>query len=503
MAGDLTRIAVAGMVNWGYNPFIIMQRRTLLSVSICLNAVLAATLAVVAHRNTPATPPAPEPAPHEREPAPKTGPASVVADKQQFDWNQLESSDYAIYISNLRAIHCPEQTIRDIIEADVYQVYTDKQAALELQQDRAGRDMTWWGPGGVGGNSVEYSKEIQALEPERKALLTSLLGPGWEVDEPVQREALSLGGAALSALSLETRHKLEGILDGLARSTAKVMEEEGSPGGQVPDAAPSADREEEVARLERAARQEIAALLTPEQFEEFELRNSDTAANLRSSIPGEFHTTPEEFRKLFQATTKYNTSLEELEGREDPASDQRREELLAQLDSAKRAALGDARFEELKLLDDSSYQEAKRLAEQYNAAPDTVQVLREINQAAAAETGRLNDNADLSALQRAIATKRLELGQLEAQARALGQSLPDAAPAQPMPPVENVTAPPPPAPAPAGATYIVRAGDSLVRIARQNNLTTEALRNANPGLQTDQLRIGQPILIPAAPAPPQ
>ena len=36
-----------------------------------------------------------------------------------LDWRQLESSDYRQYIANLRAVGCPEKTIRDIIVAEV------------------------------------------------------------------------------------------------------------------------------------------------------------------------------------------------------------------------------------------------------------------------------------------------------------------------------------------------------------------------------------------------
>ena len=37
----------------------------------------------------------------------------------KFRWSELESTDYHIYIANLRRIECPEQTIRDLINADV------------------------------------------------------------------------------------------------------------------------------------------------------------------------------------------------------------------------------------------------------------------------------------------------------------------------------------------------------------------------------------------------
>src|SRR5688572_27249118 len=36
-----------------------------------------------------------------------------------FNWAQLESEDYRMYITRLRSIGCPEQTIRDIVIADL------------------------------------------------------------------------------------------------------------------------------------------------------------------------------------------------------------------------------------------------------------------------------------------------------------------------------------------------------------------------------------------------
>jgi len=49
--------------------------------------------------------------------------ADKNAANKKFQWESLESSDYKQYIVNLRAIGCPEQTIRDIIVTDVDRTY--------------------------------------------------------------------------------------------------------------------------------------------------------------------------------------------------------------------------------------------------------------------------------------------------------------------------------------------------------------------------------------------
>ena len=47
-----------------------------------------------------------------------------------FGWSQLEAGDYPAYITNLRAVGCPEETIRDIITADVASQYEERRRQL-------------------------------------------------------------------------------------------------------------------------------------------------------------------------------------------------------------------------------------------------------------------------------------------------------------------------------------------------------------------------------------
>ncbi|CAN5763515.1 hypothetical protein BH11VER1_BH11VER1_29830 [soil metagenome] len=44
----------------------------------------------------------------------------------RLHWNQLESEKYPAFVANLRAIGCPEQTIRDIVSAEVRKKFNEK-----------------------------------------------------------------------------------------------------------------------------------------------------------------------------------------------------------------------------------------------------------------------------------------------------------------------------------------------------------------------------------------
>lgn len=48
------------------------------------------------------------------------------------------------------------------------------------------------------------------------------------------------------------------------------------------------------------------------------------------------------------------------------------------------------------------------------------------------------------------------------------------------------------------ATYQVKAGDSMSLIAKKNKVTLEALRQANPSIKEDKIKIGQELKLPHA-----
>lgn len=69
--------------------------------------------------------------------------------------------------------------------------------------------------------------------------------------------------------------------------------------------------------------------------------------------------------------------------------------------------------------------------------------------------------------------------------------------APPVPPV------PPPVFCPGGTPYVIRSGDTLWLIAQRYGTTVEALLRANPGINPQNLQIGQVICIPGTgPVPP-
>jgi len=82
---------------------------------------------------------------------------------QPFRWSQLESTNYQAYVSNLRDIGCPEQTIRDIITADVISLYSEKRRQLLANQGKE-QDPT------------RLRTKLDQLQQDQTALIATLLG---------------------------------------------------------------------------------------------------------------------------------------------------------------------------------------------------------------------------------------------------------------------------------------------------------------------------------------
>ncbi|WP_416197123.1 MAG: LysM repeat-containing protein [Sporanaerobacter sp.] len=69
-------------------------------------------------------------------------------------------------------------------------------------------------------------------------------------------------------------------------------------------------------------------------------------------------------------------------------------------------------------------------------------------------------------------------------------------PSRPAPPI------PPVPPCPGGFYYTIKAGDTLYSIAQMFNVSVQELMAANPGVDPNNLQIGQVICVPSRPVPP-
>jgi len=92
--------------------------------------------------------------------------APVEAQAASFRWSQLEAGDYATYIANLRGIGCPERTVREIVAADVDDLYAPRREPL----------LTKIAAGGASPDLNLAQNALAQLRSEQDALIRKLFG---------------------------------------------------------------------------------------------------------------------------------------------------------------------------------------------------------------------------------------------------------------------------------------------------------------------------------------
>ncbi len=190
-----------------------MRGRLILLVSVGLNVALAVILVGTRHRAAPLV------AAVVDTNSLATGTNKVrtlvTVRKQFFSWQELETADYPTFITNLRNIGCPEQTIRDIIIADVNQLYAHRRE-VEVPTP----DQQWWRAEPDTNVVQAVNAKLAALDQERRALLTTLLGPNWDAADATPHPLVLLNGAVLGELSPETKNAVQEII---ARSQQRTQ----------------------------------------------------------------------------------------------------------------------------------------------------------------------------------------------------------------------------------------------------------------------------------------
>ena len=343
--------------------------------------------------------------------APKSYRTNVVVRRQNFTWNEIESADFPIYIANLRGIGCPEATIRDIILADVNQLFARRRATEVITAEQK-----WWLSEPDPEVTQTALEKLEALETERRTLLSTLLGPEWESSYypyPSHPDTPTLDGPVLGALPQQTKQAVRDIESRAAERRQTYLDSLQKEGKQ-PDPA-------EQAKMRQQTRTELAQALNPEQLEEYLLRYSSQANALRGELHG-LANTPEQFRSLFHLTDPIDQQLQLLSNTNDTAIAVRRQELEKQRDQAVQQTLGTDDYRQYKLLQDSLYRDVQAVAQQAGAPSDKILPLYEISRATEQERQRIRDDASLSDEQKEQALRTVQAAQRNSWRKLLGDA---------------------------------------------------------------------------------
>ncbi len=319
--------------------------------------------------------------------------------------------------------------------------------------------------------------KLQALDDERRALLTALLGPDWDAAEHPPHPLVALAGPVLGELSPEVKNSVQEIIARSQQRTQVYLDAQKAAGRPVDPA--------EIARLGQQTRNELAQVLTPPQLEEFLLRFSENAAALREQLRG-IDVTPDEFRNLFRLTDPLEQQIQLAGGTaQDRANLQAT--LAKQLVDALKSVLGPERYQAYRVAQDPVFRDALAQAEDAGASPQAAQLLYQLNQTFLQESNRIRNDATLTDDQKAAQLKALDQQKQSTSDQVLGLTQ---APAPPVPPA------PPQSPA---QVHAYSPGETVDFLAAKFGVTPTSILNANPNVNFNNLSRGTPINIPPPP----
>ncbi len=396
-----------------------MTPRTTLIVSLCLNAILISLLAYASRFSSPAPSPLPEPktAPRQEintKPAKPTAEVAAPSQIVRLDWRSVESPDFKDYILKLRSIDCPEETIRDIIIADVNKLFATR---WKNSMAPTNEPLKYWLPWD---SSAEYnnSKMIaqkRALERDKKALIKELLDVDYDKE---------MRNYEISFTWLDRENRLYEFLPEPKRSqiidihnrTRELSQQisERAKNGEL-----TKEDQAELARLRASEVTEMKKLMTPDEFEGYKLRISATANVLRSQLVG-FNPTEQEFISLFRAQSAFNDQTKQMDP-QDPDFQKKRLEAAQEMENKAKQTLGEQRYAEYQRAKDYEYRELIQITQQQEL-PDNIAVkVYNITKAAQQQSARLRQDPNLADEQRQAALAAI---QAETQ-KAIQQNLGD------------------------------------------------------------------------------
>jgi hypothetical protein len=167
----------------------------------------------------------------------------------------------------------------------------------------------------------------------------------------------------------------------------------------------------EMARLREQTRSDLRKVLNGNEMEEFLLRYSHNAHQLRTELRG-FNPTPDEFRKILRATDSMDHQLQQEFGGIETLSQQQRERHLAQRDSAIRESIGPKRYQDYLLVKDPLFRQAQMTAQNYGAPAKAIMPIYQMTKANETRRQQILNNATLTPQQKSEALNAVNQEQM-------------------------------------------------------------------------------------------
>jgi hypothetical protein len=292
---------------------------------------------------------------------PSATPESRVstADQKQADaasaaaglWAEMRSDDPREQAAKLRADGFPESMVRAIVAAQIRAGFAARRKAIEAAQ---GERPYWLNTT----PDPAAMAALRALDREEQKAIKDVLGPDPEngMLAALRRQLPDFPG--------DTLDQIAAIRERYDQQRSEIYSSVRGPGGMLPD------EEAKLEALEKAQHAEIAGVLSPQQLEDYDLRMSNTANQLRYNLVA-FDPTEQEFRTLYRLQSAFDEQWGMFRGNQSEEQMRARSDAQKLLNDQIAGALGPARYADYQRATDYNYRRTTQLVARLNLPPET------------------------------------------------------------------------------------------------------------------------------------
>lgn len=302
-------------------------------------------------------------------------------------WATLDSPDLRTFVARLRAAGFSPAVIRAMVGARL-----DARFAIRKSELVRTVDVPFWKPEPFSSlhNPRFYEAQSQISRDRTKAL-REILGDDY------------FAGSAFE-ITAEQRRKFGDLPSGKVELVRRIVDDYADMTSQVRAATQGIllpEDRAQLALLEKEKRADLAAVLTPAELEDFEMRNSPMLARTRTALTL-MDATEEEFRAIYRVQLPFADALFPPASSYSAEQNRRRHEALRQVADQLTVALGAARCADYTRANNTEYQGLFRLGQREGVAPDAINRAYALRTAATEESVRIQ-GAGLGAAERSAA----------------------------------------------------------------------------------------------------
>jgi len=290
---------------------------------------------------------------------------AIVVRTNAFQWEQLESEDYRTYISRLRSIGCPEQTIRDIVIADLQKLMAPRVQAIDgpheapkyWKAERKDLVRTL--------DSLEKLNKKQGLDFEECEIVRDLLGIDLAAERSHLKGESDFYEERLGFLSPEKVGRVRMAIEQANQEEVLLREKSWLENDEL-----TPDEKKQLTEIQKKKDAAVAGLLTPSELDEYNLWFSSSAYHVRdalSSIDG----TESDFLAIYRLQREIDSQWDGVDANA-LGADQKRQYETAQNEFEKqvREYLGPERYEKFVQGRDPDFQQLQAAAAQFSLKPE-------------------------------------------------------------------------------------------------------------------------------------